>query len=78
MSNPTIKDYAVQIVDRTCRWCQAKLNNKMHGYKHEGGYPVAGFEMPQWLYVVCPKCDYQWSLRKLGIRQLDQGKEVKP
>lgn len=28
---------------------------------------VAGFEMPQWLYVVCRKCKYQWALWKLGV-----------
>lgn len=54
MPDPTVEEYAAQIGDRQCRWCSAQLNNKIHGYNHEGGYPLAGFEMPQWLYVVCP------------------------
>jgi hypothetical protein len=64
----TLADYKTLVLGKTCRWCSASLTElPIQHYTHEGGHEVESFEMPQWLYVTCPKCDYQWSLWKLGI-----------
>jgi len=75
-----IQDYENQLEGKECRWCKDSSESKRRNncsleglrilqYNHDGGYKVDGFEKPQWLYVVCPNCDYQWSLQKLGIAQ---------
>jgi hypothetical protein len=57
-----------------CRWCSAELCGPVIGHPHDGGWTVPGLPCPHphsdgkwWLYIVCPKCDYQWALWKLGV-----------
>ena len=42
-------------------------NEPIEHYDHSDGWPLEGHEELQWLYVECPQCKYQWSLRKLGV-----------
>lgn len=67
--NQTLAHYQQLVTGKTCRWCQTELPPAIQHYTHHDGFQVANFEMPQWLYVVCPRCDYQWALWKLGIRE---------
>lgn len=64
----TLEDYAKLIVGQTCRWCGTTLPaEKIEHYTHPDGWLVSGFEMPQWLFVHCPKCGYDHALWKLGV-----------
>lgn len=65
--NPTLAEIGQMVTGKTCRWCGATLPTVIDHYNHSGGVMVSGFEIPQWLSVKCPKCDYDWSLWKLGI-----------
>ena len=39
----------------------------IQGYSgHLGGWDI-GEASYWWLFIVCPKCDYAWSLWKLGV-----------
>ena len=79
MKAPTIQDYQRQLSGKDCKWCRRENydngtteivpldNEPIEHYEHDGGYPVEGYKTNRWLYVVCPKCNYQWSLWKLGI-----------
>lgn len=68
--------YQSQLHGKECRHC--KMNDRtvplegldIQMYPHDGGYQVTGMEQRQWLYVVCPWCGYQWSLKKLKIAEL--------
>lgn len=40
---------------------------EIRSYDHDGGYNLKGFGKPQWVYVECSKCGYQWSIWKLRI-----------
>jgi predicted nucleic acid-binding Zn ribbon protein len=65
----TIKDYQKQLDGKKCRFCKEKLEHcEIKMYNHPAGYEVEGMTSPQWLYVVCPKCGYEWSLKKLNIQ----------
>lgn len=57
-----------------CEWCRAPLRGPIQHYPHPGGWKVAGEEGRQWLYVVCPKCGYQWALWKLGFPREEESK----
>lgn len=65
--------FRTQLRDKNCRWCknaeqEVSLSlREVEHYDHLSGYDVEGFKERQWLYVTCPRCDYQWSLRKLNI-----------
>ena len=62
--------YQRQLKGKRCRWCDTRIENQpLQSYEHHGGYQVEGFEQKQWLYVTCPKCKYQWSAVKLGIKE---------
>jgi hypothetical protein len=60
-----IDDYEKMLDGKTCRWCKTPLTDGISSYEHEGGYEVEGLEGKQWLYTVCPKCEYEWALGKL-------------
>lgn len=68
-----LSHYQSELKGKICKWCKKRNENfivplesePLERYDHSGGYDVDGFEEKQWLYVVCPKCDYQWSLWKL-------------
>jgi ribosomal protein L34E len=63
---PTLQDYEKKTKGAKCRWCGEELG-AIESYDHSGGWLVEGYEKRQWLYRVCPKCRYMWSLEKLGI-----------
>lgn len=51
-----------------CRHCSTPLPKKeIYHYQHPSGWIVSGYEKKQWLFIVCPKCNHQWSLWKLGF-----------
>jgi hypothetical protein len=65
-----LSDYQKELHGKTCRWCDNKVlleHQPIEHYEHSGGLMVDGFKEKQWLYVTCPKCEYQWSFWKLGI-----------
>lgn len=67
---PPLTYYEAQIEDKQCKRCKIPLGGlPIQHYDHEGGYDVFTYYQKQWLYVVCPLCDYQWSLTKLGVRR---------
>lgn len=80
---PKIQDYQKQLEGKDCKWCRRKNydngtneivlleNEPIAHYEHDGGHPVDGFHANRWLYVVCPKCKYQWSLGKLGLPKFE-------
>jgi len=60
--------YAELIEGASCRWCGYALpTDEIQNYNHGGGWQLDGYTRRQWLYVECRRCDYQWSLAKLGI-----------
>ena len=64
-----LSDYGKMLLGKRCT-CQAEPSlaaQPIDHYDHSGGWRVDGFEFRQWLSVECPKCKYQWSLRKLGV-----------
>lgn len=64
----TLDDYREQIKRTKCDCGFEGLHFlPIEHYPHNGGWHVHGFNGKQWLYVVCPKCDYQWALWKLGV-----------
>ena len=38
-------------------------------YDHDDGYEVEGYDKRQWLYITCPRCNYQMALWKLGVKR---------
>lgn len=71
----TLIEYQLDLNDKDCQWCR-KTHTKetvllkglqIEHYDHDHGYSVEGYKWPQWLYVTCPKCNYQWSFKKLRI-----------
>lgn len=66
---PPLSYYEKQIEDKQCKRCKIPLGGlPIQHYDHEGGYDVHTFYRKQWLYVVCPMCEYQWALHKLGAK----------
>ena len=66
----TLEEIRKLIKIKTCRWCDDKvslIDSPIEHYDHSGGWNVKGFPVKQWLYIVCPKCGYQWALWKLGV-----------
>jgi hypothetical protein len=69
MTKKSLKQYRYEITVKTCRWCDTgglDAEDIQH-YDHEGGWPVMGFTENQWLYIICPGCEYEWALWKLGV-----------
>jgi len=61
------------LIGKRCYWDDTPLSGQtVHLYKHSGGWKVRGFVDLQWLYVVCPKCGYQWALWKLGLSRTEE------
>ena len=61
--------YTKQITKTRCT-CGAELPTdgaNLEAYAHDGGWPLDGLPGKWWLYVVCPECEYQWALWKLGV-----------
>jgi len=70
----TLGYYRRQCKVDTCRWCKAKLPQRVDMYDHEDGWPVEGIGKTQWLSVKCLGCNYEWSLWKLGVPRYQGGK----
>ncbi len=49
----------------------------MESYPHSGGVPVNGAGARLWVYVVCPRCGYQNSFKKLGLSPEEAAKLLK-
>ncbi len=70
-----LEDYKNLITIPLCQWCNSKnetivlTNEPIEHYDHSGGWTVDGLKGKQWLYITCPKCEYQWALSKLGVRR---------
>lgn len=64
-----LEEYYKQIKIDTCKWCDySPLSSEtIKCYEHEGGWIVDGFTKRMWLFITCPKCDYEWALWKLGV-----------
>jgi len=58
--------YQKKIDGKKCKHCGEPLG-RIRAYEHDGGWKVDGFDRKQWLYTICPNCEYQWALWKLGI-----------
>jgi hypothetical protein len=63
----TLQEYEKLPMKDHCRWCDTALPETILSYDHPGGWLVKGFASRQWLYKRCVKCDYEWSLSKLGV-----------
>jgi hypothetical protein len=49
-----------------CHWCLTDLSNEnIKAYPHNGGLELEGRSGLFWLYIICPKCGYEWALWKL-------------
>jgi hypothetical protein len=58
----------IAILDKgiNCQFCKHKLSSKdVDMYEHEGGIMTPYHSLKQWVYVTCPKCEYQWSHVKI-------------
>jgi hypothetical protein len=50
-----------------CDCGESLRHSDIEHYDHPAGWNVKGFQKPQWLYLTCSKCGYQWALWKLGV-----------
>jgi hypothetical protein len=66
---PTLQGYEQMLKGKKCSKCgEGDLEGlPITHYDHVGGWQVEGFANRQWLYVTCPACNFQVSLRKVGI-----------
>jgi len=65
-----LQKYIELITKTKCTFCGRKLpirDSAIKMYPHDGGWNVNGYDKKQWLYIICPKCGYQWALWKLGV-----------
>lgn len=49
-----------------CPDCNRRLADHLEYYDHDGGWTVRSFDKKQWLYLHCPRCNYDWAIWKLG------------
>ena len=48
-----------------CNICRSDFDkNIFKSYDHENGIHLEGFDKPQWIYKVCPKCGQEVSVYK--------------
>jgi hypothetical protein len=51
-----------------CRTCGVPFPaNQIYHYEHSDGWIVNGYKEKQWLFCICPICNYQYALQKLGF-----------
>jgi len=60
-----VKQYGSSIFKCTCG--QKIENPNIQGYLHTGGIPDRT-RSKWWLFVTCPRCLYQWAIRKIDNR----------
>lgn len=66
----TLDNYQKQIKRTQCTCGYDSLKNlPIEYYPHDGGWLVQNFKEKQWLFVTCPRCEYQWALWKLGVER---------
>jgi len=65
---------------QTCSCGEPLEYGELASYDHDGGYHLKGYGKPQWVYLQCPKCGYQWSIWKLRIdlEDLEKPKKLEP
>lgn len=71
----TFDEYRAMITIPNCPDCGTPLPRDFRSYDHPNGYAVLGCEKPQWLYIECLRCQYQWAFWKL-LRY--SGKDARP
>ena len=59
----TLEEYRALVLVKDCRCCGRRLRKRLTHYDHDGGFRVAGFSNPQWLYFECG-CGNQEALWK--------------
>lgn len=69
MFYPPLIYYQNQIKASECSWCGYDGLDKLsiQHYGNDDGWKLNGHIQKQWLYVTCPRCDYDWALWKLGV-----------
>ena len=65
-------DHSKQIMEKAridfCQYCDTPLTGvQISHYPHPEGWDVKGHGNKLWLFIVCPQCNYQWALWKLGV-----------
>jgi len=60
--------------------CGGDLTKRdIEGYPHGDGWNVYRADGTRigkfWLYIVCPKCGYEWALWKLGVDRTEEFRE---
>lgn len=65
----TLAQIKRQIKKDRCEWCNySPLSSEViKFYEHTGGWMIDGIKKRVWLFITCPKCDYEWALWKLGV-----------
>ena len=66
----SLGDYEAEIEIHKCMLCGSPLDTRSENMKmfpNPGGWCVNGYDVKQWIYIVCDRCGYQWSLQKLGV-----------
>lgn len=65
----SLEQYRQRIVIDECKFCGfvGLKQQPVQHYSHDGGWKVRGLSVLQWLFVVCPKCAYEWALNYLGV-----------
>ena len=63
----TLEEWRALCLKNYCRWCNASLPLELRYYRHPNGWLVKGMKGRQWLYVKCARCNYDFSLWKLGV-----------
>ena len=61
-----------------CGFCEPLMDLSdlpFPGYEHDGGVVVQGYAKKQWVYITCPKCQYQWAYWKL-VKHAQRFKEL--
>ncbi|WP_048181333.1 DUF6011 domain-containing protein [Methanosarcina sp. MTP4] len=73
ISDPIIASETLAEISRRARVANRKkcdcgkslVSGEVKTYDHDCGETLAGFSHPQWVYLTCPKCGYQWAYWKL-------------
>lgn len=75
---PTMDQYLARIDGLLCPQCRNVLPTTISSYEHQWGWPLAGCEARQWLYITCPNCGVDHALWKLGVPRPDHQPGSKP
>ena len=65
---PSLEQYQNLIVGNVCSGCFKSVTGLTLQYcnNQQNGWDIEGFSTRQWLYVDCPSCCYQTSLKEMG------------